>query len=136
MPTTATVAELAGRLELDRRVRPYRDRLFTGDEDESLPTLVLDDLSDLPFLVNISGVEEYQHRARVRAGEGDLFAAVTDPVAGYHRYCRDVLGLGSPTFVQADPKGGPLEVSRALHLRGRPHMAESTQEKPSRKAEE
>ena len=41
------------------------------------PSLQLDDVSGIPFLSDIAGVEEYQHRARLRARAGDLFAAVT-----------------------------------------------------------
>jgi hypothetical protein len=79
-----------------------------------VPTLHIDDLSAIPFLVDIAGVEEYQHRARLRAGDGDLFAAVTPAADGYERYCRDVLGLGAPELIVADAvEGGPLFVARA-----------------------
>jgi hypothetical protein len=77
------------------------------------PTLFLDDVSAIPFLVHIAGVEEYQHRARVRAGSGDLFAAVTSPAQGYEKYCREVLGIGSPELLLAEPVGEPIEVTRA-----------------------
>lgn len=80
---------------------------------QNYPTLYLDDVSEIPFLVNISGVEEYQHRARVRAGDDDLFAAVTPPVSGYEDYCRNRLGLGTPDLVQAEPSGNLLAVATA-----------------------
>ena len=89
----------------------YADHLWRGKD--SYPTLYLDDVSDIPFLVNIAGVEEYQHRARVRAGDGDLFAAVTPPVEGYETYCREVLNLGSPKLVLAENRRTPLAVAEA-----------------------
>ena len=69
--------------------------------------------SAIPFLVNIAGVEAYQHRARTRAGDGDLFATVTPPTEDYEEYCRKILGLGRPGLVLADPVGEPIEVARA-----------------------
>ena len=36
----------------------YADHVWRGED--SYPTLYLDDVSDIPFLVNIAGVEEYQ----------------------------------------------------------------------------
>ncbi len=84
---------------------------WTGER--GLPTLYLDDVSAIPFLVNIAGVEAYQHRARTRAGDGDLFAAVTPLTEGYEEYCRETLGLGHPELVLADPVGKPIEVARA-----------------------
>lgn len=79
----------------------------------SFPRLVLDDISAIPFLVNVVGVEEYQHRARVRAGDGDLYAAVTSETPGYGRYCEEVLSLGSSEFVKAEVHGGRMEVAKA-----------------------
>ena len=89
----------------------YEEHLWRGESE--LPTLFLDDVSEIPFLVNILGVEEYQHRARVRAGDGDLFAAVTPPVDGYEDYCCDILGMGSPELVIADVMTSPLAVATA-----------------------
>ncbi len=89
----------------------FEAHLWTGDR--GLPTLYLDDVSAVPFLVNIAGVEAYQHRARTRAGDGDLFATVTPLTEGYEEYCRKTLGLGHPDLVLADPEGEPIEVVRA-----------------------
>jgi len=89
----------------------YEDHLWKGES--GYPTLYLDDVSEIPFLVNIVGVEEYQHRARVRAGDGDLFASVTPPTAGYEAYCRDRLGMGSPEAVVAEVVSSPLAVAEA-----------------------
>jgi hypothetical protein len=75
--------------------------------------LSLDDVSAIPFLVGIAGVEEYQHRARLRAADGDLFAAGTPQTRGYEKYCRDQLGLGAAEFIHAEPDEGPLAVASA-----------------------
>lgn len=89
----------------------YEEHLWKGES--GYPTLYLDDVSEIPFLVNIVGVEEYQHRARVRAGAGDLYAAVTPPVEGYEEYCRDTLRMGSPEPVIAEIVTSPLAVAKA-----------------------
>ena len=80
-----------------------------------IPTLHLEDVSGIPFVSVIPGVERYQHRARVRADTGDVFAAVTPISPGYEEYCREVLGLGSPGIVMADPVTEPTAVARACH---------------------
>ncbi len=80
-----------------------------GDED--WPTLLLEDFSEIPFLDGISGVPEYQHRSRLRAGDDDLFLASTPVTAGVEAYYQQYLGLGNPHFldVHADP---PLAIAR------------------------
>ncbi|MGM0558061.1 MAG: hypothetical protein ACQEVA_16875, partial [Myxococcota bacterium] len=98
--------DLAGQLE---EYNPYR---FDGRLVEP-PVLHLEDVTGIPFVSDIPGVEEYQHRARVRAGTGEMFAAVTDSVDGYEEYCRRVLGLGAPTFLKAEPLDSPMAVARA-----------------------
>jgi hypothetical protein len=108
----AAVRPIGERLSLEEKLRPYQDRTWVG-EVENRPTLYLDDVSEIPFLDEISGVEEYQHRARVRAGEGDLFATVTRPVAGYEEYCRERLQLGRPEGIVADVVTSPIAVTRA-----------------------
>ncbi|MBT6783473.1 MAG: hypothetical protein HOA95_01515 [Planctomycetes bacterium] len=79
--------------------------------DRCWAVLHLDDVSGIPFLDGIQGVDEYQHRARLRCGDGDLFATVTEPAAGYEEYCRDQLLLGSPRHIFAFPPDGALRVS-------------------------
>lgn len=81
--------------------------------DASWPTLYLEDISGIPFVDGVPGAEEYQHRARVRASTGDLFACVTPPAQGYELYCQDVLGMGSPELVLAASSHGPARVARA-----------------------
>ncbi len=68
--------------------------------DEALPQLVLEDVSAIPFIEGVSGVEQYQHRARVRARTGDWFAAVTPVPDGYEDYCRERLDLGNPSALR------------------------------------
>ncbi|TNF29372.1 MAG: hypothetical protein EP329_15900 [Deltaproteobacteria bacterium] len=107
----AAVEPLARRLGLSEDLARYAPFRFQAHDGR--PTLHLDDLSGIPFLDGVAGIEEYQHRARVRCGEGDVFASVTPPIEGYEAYCRDVLGLGAPEFVQAEPVGAPLYVAAA-----------------------
>lgn len=91
---------------------PYEAFKLTG-EVWSRPSLHLEDVSAIPFVNVIPGVEQYQHRARVRASTGDLFAAVTPIPEGYEAYCRDTLGLGTPGLVAAEPVDSPMAVTRA-----------------------
>jgi hypothetical protein len=97
------VRPLARRLDLESQLEQYGAQRWLGAQDQR-PILHLDDVSKIPFVQDVAGVEEYQHRARVRARTGDLFVAVTDPSDGYEDYCRDTLRLGSPRFVRA-PSG-------------------------------
>ncbi len=90
----------------------YSQLVWSGKQ-LPLPTLHLDDVSAIPFLADIASVEEYQHRARLRAGDGDLFAAVTPDSPGYESYCRDQLDLGAPELLIATPVDGLLKVARA-----------------------
>lgn len=78
--------------------------LRTPDRHPELPVVHLEDVSGVPFVSGVPGIAEYQHRARVRAGDGDLFVAVTPQAPGFDRYCQE-LGLGSPEFVLAEPVG-------------------------------
>lgn len=95
----AAVAEVRDRLDLERRLEPY-EPLRYGTSDAGARTLHLDDFAAIPFLDGVTGVEHYQHRARLRALDGDLYAASTPSSAGYGRYCREVLGLGSVEFLR------------------------------------
>ena len=69
-------------------------------------TLHLEDVSGIPFVNDVPGVEQYQHRARVRAWDKDLFASVTPAAAGYEEYCQRHLGLGAPELLLAE--AGPV----------------------------
>lgn len=68
--------------------------------------LHLEDVSGIPFVNDVPGVEQYQHRARVRAWDRDLFASVTPAAAGYEEYCQRHLGLGAPELLLAE--AGPV----------------------------
>ena len=110
-------ARLAGRklgadIDIAGQLRPYeRYRWRPGDTPH--PTLQLDDVSGIPFLVDIAGVEEYQHRGRLRAGDHDVYVTVTPEAIGYEPYCRDTLHMGAPEHLVADPIGLPIAVARA-----------------------
>lgn len=73
---------------------------------DGVPTVHLEDVSAIPFVSGVPGVQEYQHRARVRARTGDVYVSATPPAPGYEAYCRDFLGLGAPTLVGAPPAPG------------------------------
>ena len=61
--------------------------------EPNTPVLHLEDVSAIPFLVDIAGVKEYQHRARLRAKSGDLYATMTPGDPRYEQYCQEQLGL-------------------------------------------
>ncbi len=99
--------------QLDRAALSRYEPLGWRASQANLPVLHLDDVSAIPFLVDIEGVEEYQHRARLRAGDGDLFAAVTAQDGAYEAYCRGRLGLGEVDLVLAQSGPNPLAVAEA-----------------------
>lgn len=78
------------------------------------PTLQIDDVSGIPFLVNIVGVELYQLRSRVRARDGDVFSATCPEMPDYEAYNSEQLGLGRAEFVHAPAVARPIEISLAL----------------------
>ena len=102
---TESVQSIATRLRLSERLAPYEPWRWKPT-DAAGPTLHLEDVSAIPFLVDIAGVEEYQHRARVRANDGDLYATVTTGDARYETYCRETLDLGDVTRLAATPPAG------------------------------
>jgi len=107
------VRALAARLELSGRSAAFAAGRWDG-RTLALPVLHLDDFTGIPFLENIAGVEEYQHRARCRAETGDLYAAVTPVPAGYEEYCRERLGLPAVDLLHTPVEHGPpLAVTRA-----------------------
>jgi hypothetical protein len=110
-------ARLAGRglgtdIDIASQTRSY-DAHRWKPGDTSHPTLQLDDVSAIPFLVDIAGVVEYQHRSRLRAGDNDVYVTVTPATDGYEPYCRDALYMGAPDHLVADPAGPPIAVARA-----------------------
>ena len=116
-PDTASLASqavqpLADRLDLDRRLAAYDPHRWDGSAIEG-PVLHIDDFSGIPFLVDITGVEEYQHRARLRAGAGDLYVATTRPTPGYESYCEETLGLAPVETLTAKAVDKPMYLARA-----------------------
>ena len=111
------VRPLVHELDLAQRLEPFAGQRW-GGEATGRPTLHLDDFSGIPFLVDITGVEEYQHRARLRAVEGDLFGTVTPLSEGYEEYCRRRLGLGDVESVPASPVGSQLDLAAACMAGG------------------
>jgi len=117
-------ARLAGRelgadIDIARKAHGYEaHRWLHGDAPHS--TLHLDDVSGIPFLSEIAGVEEYQHRGRLRAGDQDSYVTVTPAAEGYEHYCRQTLRLGAPEHLVADPLGPAIAVARAC-TRGDTH---------------
>jgi hypothetical protein len=104
--------ELIEEQSLDEALSPYSHLQYTGESDQA-PQLHLEDVSGIPFVSGIPGIEEYQHRARVRASDGDLFAAVTKPSDGYEPYCQAKLGLGTPDYFQPKPVQGLMQIAQA-----------------------
>jgi hypothetical protein len=96
------VRPIADQLELDARVSPYASRRWNPAAPPA-PTLHLEDVSAIPFLSGIAGVEEYQHRARVRAACGDAYATATGIEKAYETYCAEHLGLGPVTHIVTRP---------------------------------
>ena len=99
-------------LDLSERLEPFARQMWRPGL-ETLPTLHIDDVSAIPFLADIPGVDEYQHRARVRAVSGDLYATVTPPDERYDSYCLEMLELGRCEWIHAHTTRDPLAVSRA-----------------------
>ena len=109
---THALREFADRLDLAERLTPYASNRWSPG-DAGRPILHLEDVSAIPFLNDIDGVEEYQHRARLRASSGDLYATVTPTDPDYETYCTDTLGLGDPDWVDLRATHHPLAVAQA-----------------------
>ena len=112
MTVDAAVAEFRDRLDLEQRLRPFEPLRYRAS-DAGTRAVHLDDFAAIPFLDGVSGVEHYQHRARLRARGGDVYVASTPASAGYERYCREVLGLGAVGLLAVDPGGDRLAIASA-----------------------
>lgn len=99
-------------LRVPQELVPYEGLRWDGSGSE-WPELHLDDVSGIPFLVDVAGVEEYQHRGRLRAGNGDVYATVTPAADGYEQYCQSTLAIGAPEHLVAEPVGPPIMVAQA-----------------------
>ncbi len=115
MSARRVVEDFERRLDLGRRLAAFEPCCYRGN-DRGTPALHVDDFTGIPFLDGIAGVEYYQHRARLRAVEGDCFATSTPASSGYERYCREVLGLGAAELLEVDPGRDRLAVARGCMI--------------------
>lgn len=111
-PARGVADTLVEEWQLQRRLEPYHPLRWQPGH-RGLPVLHLEDVTGIPFVDGVSGIREYQHRARVRAATDDIFAAGTEPVDGYEPYCRRTLELGTPDFLLATSDSDPKAVARA-----------------------
>ena len=109
---TEVAREIDSRLRISEQAAEWAAHHYTSRWDNAA-VLQLDDVSGIPFLKDILGVELYQLRARVRARTGDLFTATCPAMPDYERYNTHTLGLGAPEFVHAPCISLPIEVSMA-----------------------
>lgn len=107
------VAEaMDARLQLRERNAVWSAHVYSPAGPQG-PILHIDDLSAIPFLQDIVGVELYQLRAVVRAGDGDFTVATCPAIADYQAYNRDRLGLGDPESIYAPQVATASEVALA-----------------------
>ena len=88
--SSAPIQRIANRLDLDERIAPFADRVWRPGSGNAA-VLNLEVVSAIPFLVDIDGVEEYQHRARIRAADDDMYATVTASAPRCEAYSRNRL---------------------------------------------
>ncbi|MBI5360159.1 MAG: hypothetical protein HZA48_06200 [Planctomycetes bacterium] len=92
--------------------------LFADDNNAGNPDcacMYMEDLSSIPFLDNIPGIEYYQLRARLLSGSNDLVALSYMPDPAYERYNRIFLGLGEPEFLTVCPdRNAPINITRNI----------------------
>ena len=105
-------SRLFSTFDLENKLAPYVPYQHCKKCSHS-SCLHLEDVTAIPFVSGVPGVEEYQHRARVRVKSGDLFVATTPQQEGYLEYCEDQLSLGDCTFVQATPTANLMNVAFA-----------------------
>lgn len=106
------IQPMVARLGLQHQLEAYTAWRWDGGPTGPA-VLHIDDFSGIPFLVDITGVEEYQHRARLRTGAGEMYAAVTEPTPGYEDYATEMLGLQSIETLTVEPVGNPQFLARA-----------------------
>lgn len=74
------------------------------------PSLHIEDLTGMPHPDPATNIRFYQHRARLRAGDGDAVAATAPLPEGYEKYCREQLGLGQVQWLL------PAISKRGIHV--------------------
>ncbi len=73
----------------------------------------MDDVSEIPFLNDIVGIEEYQHRARIRCRSPACYVTATASDPDYDAYWTARLGLaGDPRVPVAPPADEQLGLTR------------------------
>ena len=89
-------------------------RARPGDMESGAPVLSLDDYSTIPYVESVVGLHWYQYRARLRCGDGDIYAVAQGGIEGYEAYNRSYLGLGRAEAVRLDAPGPGLPLARLL----------------------
>jgi len=115
MSVETAVRELEQRFDLGRQLARLEGRRYRAGV-ERMTAVHLEDFTGIPFLDGIAGVEFYQHRARLRAVDGDTLVASTPSSPGYEEYCRGVLGLGRADVLQVQPGEDRLAIGRACTM--------------------
>lgn len=103
---------LDARLHLRQADEPYEALRLRAPAPATLPALQLDDVSGIPFLQDILGIENYQLRAMTRAREGDLVIGTCPPMEDYARYHAHTLGLGQAHYTQIPFQSSPITLAR------------------------
>ena len=114
-------AQAAARQVAENLDTTWRSRQASADvaslsyrpEMATWPTLHLDDVSAIPFLEGVVGVEFYQLRARLRASDGDVFVSTCPEIEDYERYNQRGLGLGKPRHIHTPAITSPGALSDA-----------------------
>ena len=96
--------ELNG-LEEFRKLKPT--------ELDDLPTLHLDDISEISLAETRGENQFYQDQAHLRAFTNDVIATCSPAIEGYDEYCRDLLKLGSPEWIRPTRPQRPLRIVEA-----------------------
>lgn len=107
------VQPIARRLDLAHRIQPYEHHRFRMRQGDDRFLICLDDVSGIPFLNDIVGVEEYQHRARIRCVQPACYVTATPSDPDYDIYWTTRLGLTDAPRVAVDlPTGQRLAIAR------------------------
>jgi hypothetical protein len=77
-------------------------------------TLYIEDIGSISGIFRINGIECYQLRMRVLAGDGDFFMSTVPVDVDYEKYNRHNLGLGKPKIIQTKAHGiSPIHVAKS-----------------------
>lgn len=111
--------ELAAQLSvgLEKDIELYSGLFADGNGagGRDCACMYVEDLSSIPFLDNIPGIEYYQLRARLLSGANDLVALSYMPDPAYECYNRSFLGLGEPDFLIVYPdRHAPINITRNI----------------------